>query len=168
MYKPIIATLLLTLSCTNYAACNSAITRIAPDSRYELLNSNTEVKDKQTGLIWQRCSLGQAWSGSSCTGNAATYNWANALQTAKNMGGGWRVPNIKELDSLIELACYNPSINDTYFPNTITTDDDGGVYWSSTPYEACNCASSIRFYDGYDSRDPKGNNIHLRLVRSSQ
>ena len=105
MYKLIIATLLLTLSSMNYATCNSSIIQTAPASRYELLNSNTEVKDKKTGLIWQRCSLGQTWSGTNCTGTAGTYNWTNALQTAKNIGNGWRVPNINELGlSLIHIS----------------------------------------------------------------
>ena len=43
------------MSAYSHASCNSNITHTAPDSQYELLNNNTEVKDKQTGLIWQRC-----------------------------------------------------------------------------------------------------------------
>ena len=99
---------LLALTSYSHAACNPNMTATAPNSRYNLLNNGTEVKDVQTGLIWQRCSLGQMWNGTTCTGTAATYNWTNALQTAVNMGSGWRVPNIKEPDSLIEQACYNP------------------------------------------------------------
>ncbi|MCB1656817.1 MAG: DUF1566 domain-containing protein [Pseudomonadales bacterium] len=164
MHKLIISTFLLALSTTNYAACNSAITRTAPDSRYQLLNGDTEVKDTQTGLIWQRCSLGQTWSGTSCTGTAATYNWTNALQTAKNMGNGWRVPNIKELDSLIEQACYSPSINETYFPNT-----QSNWYWSSSPV-ANNSSNAwiVYFYDGGDHYDNKSHYHYVRLVRSGQ
>jgi hypothetical protein len=91
-----IIALLLAITHSHAQTCNPNITRSAPDSRYQLVNDNTEVKDTQTGLIWQRCSLGQTWSGSSCTGTATTYNWTNALQTAANMGNGWRVPNIKD------------------------------------------------------------------------
>lgn len=156
MYKLIIATLLLMLSSTNYAACNSSIIRTAPDSRYELLNSNTEVKDKKTGLIWQRCSLGQTWNTTSCISNAVTYHWVDALQAAKNIGGGWRVPNIKELDSLIEQACYSPSINEVIFPNT-----QSGSYWSSSPFTGVGftygSVSGSGFNDAY---------LYVRLVRS--
>ena len=113
MQKITLITLMaLTATLSHAQTCNPNIVLSAPDSRYQLVNDNTEVKDTQTGLIWQRCSLGQTWSGSSCTGTAATYNWANALQTAKNMGNNWRVPNVKELDSLVEEACYNAAIND--------------------------------------------------------
>ena len=131
MHKLTLATLMvLTATLSHGQTCNPNIAREAPDSRYQLLNDNTEVKDTQTGLIWQRCSLGQTWSGTSCTGTAATYNWTNALQTAKNMGNNWRVPNVKELDSLVEEACFNAAINETFFPATQTYNH----YWSSSPY----------------------------------
>jgi hypothetical protein len=165
MYKLIIITLLFSLSSSNYAACNSAITRTTPDSRYELLNSNVEVKDKQTGLIWQRCSLGQTWNGTICTGNIAGYTWANALQTAKNMGNGWRVPNIKELKSLIEPACYHPSINDVIFSNA-----QSAYHWSSSSVAGTgNFAWAVYFEDGNISYNPKDYSLStVRLVRSGQ
>lgn len=156
--------LLLAITHSHAQTCNPNITRSAPDSRYQLVNDNTEVKDTQTGLIWQRCSLGQTWSGSSCTGTATTYNWTNALQTAANMGNGWRVPNIKELDSLVEQACYNASINETYFPNTVSS-----WYWSSSPVAgSSNSAWIVYFGYGYDDSSGKSVNSYVRLVRSSQ
>lgn len=171
MYKFIIASLLLAVSSTNYAACNSAITRTAPDSRYELLNSETEVKDKQTGLIWQRCSLGQTWSGTSCTGNASIYIWVDVLQAAKKMGGGWRVPNVKELDSIIDIACYKPSINEVFFPNLPEKIDPIGntVYWSSSPaVDNSIDAWLVDFYFGYGIKSGKHLKGYVRLVRLGQ
>lgn len=166
MHKLTLATLMaLTATLCHAQTCNSNIVRGAPDSRYQLLNGDTEVKDKQTGLIWQRCSLGQVWSGTTCTGTAATYNWANALQTAKNMGGDWRVPNIKELDSLVEEACYNAAINETFFPATQTR--TRGYYWSSSPVPISG-AWYVHFDYGYVSFDGKNDSLYVRLVRSSQ
>ena len=165
MHKLTLATLMaLTATISHAQTCNPNIARSAPDSRYQLVNDNTEVKDTQTGLIWQRCSLGQTWSGTACTGTAATYNWANALQTAKNMGNNWRVPNVKELDSLVEEACYNAAINETYFPNTVSS-----YYWSSSP--VAGYSGSVWFVDfgyGGDGYNYKSNGYYVRLVRSSQ
>ena len=165
MHKLTFATLMaLTATLSHAQTCKPNIAREAPDSRYQLLNGDTEVKDTKTGLIWQRCSLGQTWSGSSCTGKAATYDWTNALQTAKNMGNEWRVPNIKELDSLVEEACYNAAINETFFPNTVSS-----YYWSSSPVaNGSNYAWLVYFGYGDDHRNGKDDVNYVRLVRSSQ
>ena len=158
-----IIALLLAITHSHAQTCNANITRSAPDSRYQLVNDNTEVKDTQTDLIWQRCSLGQTWNGSSCTGTATTYNWTNALQTAANMGNAWRIPSIKELDSLVEQACYNMSINETYFPNTVSRG-----YWSSSPSANSNGAWLVLFNNGLGSSGNKDGNYYVRLVRSTQ
>ena len=118
----------LTATFSQAQTCQTNIKNKTPDSRYQLLNNNSEVKDLKTGLIWQRCSLGQTWSGTSCTGKTTEYEWKAALQAAKKMGSGWRMPNVTELSSLLELACYFPAINEDFFPDTIH-----GMFWSSSP-----------------------------------
>lgn len=165
MQKVLLAMVLASLSGMSYAACNTSnIISTAPNSRYQLLNNNTEVKDLKTNLIWQRCSLGQTWSGVSCTGTATTHTWQNAMQASQNIGGGWRLPNIKELQSLVERACYNPSINETIFPNTVSQS-----YWSSSPVAGSSgSAWIVYFYYGYDYYGGKNYNYTVRLVRSSQ
>lgn len=111
--------------------CNPNIIADAPDSRYTA-NTNGTVVDKKTGLTWMRCALGQAWRNNSCIGSVNGYKWQDALQTAEStMFAGlndWRLPNIKELQSLVENRCYEPAINLTAFPNA-TSD----WFWSSSP-----------------------------------
>ena len=58
------------------AACipNEPLTR--PDSRYQAVNSDaSEVKDLDTGLVWQRCVMGQKWDGKACTGDPVAQGW---------------------------------------------------------------------------------------------
>ena len=92
-----------------------------PDSRYTI-NENGTVTDDLTGLIWQRCSLGQTLTGTSCEGRLSLNNWAQALQKAEDNSfanyNDWRLPNVKELLSLAAHGRYNPAINNTVFPNT--------------------------------------------------
>lgn len=154
----------LTTAVSHAQTCNFVnMARSAPDNRYILLNNDSEVKDSYTSLIWQRCSLGQMWNGSICTGTANSYNWVNALQTAKNIGDGWRLPNVKELDSLVEQACYSPAINNSVFPNTVNS-----AYWSSTPSAfVSNNSWSVNFISGGRSNSVKSNNLTVRLVRSN-
>lgn len=125
--------LVLTVALSGYitscfALCSSQIESNTPNSRYQILGDGSEVKDLKTGLIWQRCSLGQHWAGSGCDGAPARYTWPQALATAKTGGDRWRLPNVKELYSLVNIACYNPAINEPIFPDTANNG-----YWSSSP-----------------------------------
>lgn len=136
-----------------------------PTSRFTISNDGT-VNDTKTGLTWKKCSEGQV--GTDCsTGNASSYSWQGALKQVKNINdnGGfagykdWRLPNIKELNSIIEDQC-NPSINLTVFPQT------QNVYWSSSP-NAYNSGSSwsVGFNDGLSGFNNKNSNYFIRLVR---
>lgn len=155
------------LASTSHAqTCNDSITKTAPDSRYEVLAGGSEVKDSQTGLIWQRCSLGQTWdsSSSTCTGTATTHNWQQALSQAQALGNGYSLPNIKELQSLVEEACYNPTINESIFPNS-----QSGGYWSASPHASySNHAWGVDFYNGGTDFNYKYLSLYVRAVRESR
>lgn len=56
------------------------------------------VVDQLHGLVWKRCTIGQSWNGSKCMGNSISMNWQDALRSG---GYYWRIPNVKELSSLI-------------------------------------------------------------------
>lgn len=161
------------LSCPlSVAECttnrNPGITIDKPDNLYTDHSDGT-ITDNATGLMWKKCSLGL--TGSHCeTGTAQPLTWQTALAAANDSTDtgytDWRLPNVKELASLIEVACHTPSINETFFPNTATTHS----YWSSSPviYNNNN-AWTVPFHTGlvYD-RDAKENLAHARLVRNSQ
>lgn len=145
--------------------CNPAMPRQAPDSRYTVQAGGAEVLDTQTGLIWQRCSLGQSWNGSTCAGSAGAYTWQSALQAARDLGNGWRLPNSKELQSLVEEACYNPAINETLFPSTAVKN-----YWTSSPYAPSYGLNAwlVDFDSGLTDNVRKGVIYFVRVVRSGQ
>jgi hypothetical protein len=125
--------------------------------------SGEEVTDKRTGLIWKRCSEGQIWSGSSCTGTAAIYTHQGALQHAQAQSG-WRLPNVKELASLAEKGCPIPAIDRTAFPGT-----PNNWYWSSSPYVGnSGGAWVVGFSNGGVGYNFRYDGLHVRLVRASQ
>ncbi|MBP7544473.1 MAG: DUF1566 domain-containing protein, partial [Acidovorax sp.] len=117
------------------AACVSGVPQGKPDSLYTISDDGNTVTDNRTGLTWLRCMVGQ--SGSDCTvGTREAKSWGDALAAASeantnNLHGhnDWRLPNIKELFSLVEQCQESgrPSINETVFPNT-----NPGPAWSST------------------------------------
>ncbi|QFI39833.1 DUF1566 domain-containing protein [Moritella marina ATCC 15381] len=102
-------------------------------------NKDGSVTDLRTSLTWAKCSIGQTYtlSSNSCSGSGAiSYaTWSDALAAAESYSingiTGWRLPNIKELGSLVDRSCAEPAINLTLFPNTISS-----VYYSSTPFNA--------------------------------
>lgn len=130
--------------------CKPGITRSNPNEAYTV-NADGTVTDIRTGLVWDRCAWGQ--SGADCSGGAASsHTWADALNVAATANAqshkghtDWRLPNIKELRSLVEVCRENPTINDVIFPNT-----PDGAFWSSTPYARSGWHDGAWFIVFYD------------------
>jgi hypothetical protein len=82
-------------------------------------NGNGTITDNLTNLVWQK------------TLNPSTLTWEDALKYAENLifanASDWRLPNIKELQSINDESVVKPSISTTFFPAI-------GIkkYWSST------------------------------------
>jgi hypothetical protein len=146
--------------------CNDAVRATAPDSRYTD-HGNGTVTDRVTGLIWKKCS--QGLTGSDClTGAATKYSWQAALEEAESENyasySDWRLPNIKELASLVERRCNRPAINETVFPATKSSN-----YWSSSPSaDYSGGAWYLYFRYGSDGDYFKSNDFYVRLVRGGQ
>lgn len=73
-------------------------------TRYEITGTSGEyVKDKITGLEWQRCSLGQTWNSAanSCDGVASKFTTAQTTPMFTADADGWRVPTRDEMLSLV-------------------------------------------------------------------
>ena len=168
-------TLCIILCCifsaaTVLADCNSNMT--ASTSNSQLIdNGNGTITDLKTGLMWKQCLEGV--SGSSCeTGLPDTFTWQQALQQpglVNNAGGfagytDWRLPNVKELVSLVEEQCYTPAINSDRFPNTPSS----GV-WSGSPYALyADSAWYVNFNYGDSGAYFRNSNYAGRWVRSGQ
>ncbi|MDH3326540.1 MAG: DUF1566 domain-containing protein [Gammaproteobacteria bacterium] len=90
------------------------------------------VKDVITGLIWNRCIYGQHWDADTqqCIGSPMLVTWSEALSVA--FDAGWRVPNIKELNSILDLQCISPPFDLFIFPDTFASEAHG--LWTSSPH----------------------------------
>jgi len=163
--------------------CNAHLNRSAPDSRYQD-NGNGTATDRRTGLTWQRCPLGTTWSDGGTPGfplddrclatGTSSFLWQAALQAAVDLNGAggfagftdWRLPNVKELGTLFETACYGPALNDRIFPDTPTD-----TFYSSTPYIQGTVTSTSVHGCSYASAGSCGlvgkgtTPRHVRLVR---
>jgi hypothetical protein len=151
--------------------CNANMVASTPDSQLTD-NDDGTITDTATGLMWKKCMEGVTGNINCDTGAAATFTWQTALQRpgVVNTGGGfagqtdWRLPNIKELVSIVEEKCYDPAINLTKFPNTPSS-----AVWSGSPYAgSSDYAWYVYFYDGLSYSNNRNDNYQVRLVRGGQ
>jgi hypothetical protein len=115
-------------------------------------NGDSTVTDSKTSLVWQQSTGGQG-------------TWESALSYCEGLTLGslsdWRLPNSKELGSIVDLSESNPSIDSTAFPSTQPL-----FYWSSTTYVNDTPFAWIRDFDGGNVRNfHKGSDKHFRCVR---
>ena len=154
-----------------FATCDPNIILTTPSSNF-IINGDGTVTDKKTDLTWMRCTLGHTWSGNYCAGTANIYSWQQAMNSAEGTTfanySDWRVPNVKELSSIVEMACGYPAINESIFPATIQSPpnyyDSSFIqpqYWTSTPSRSGDTGISVSFYFGYHGTRGQ----YIRLVR---
>jgi len=139
--------------------CNPAVAATAPASRFQP-HADGAVTDRQSGLRWARCTVGQHWTGTTCSGVARRVSWVEAQALARD---GWRLPDIKELSCLAELRCTYPAIDEAAFPATPAAD-----FWTATPY--VNLPEQqwrVQFIYGESHPDKRGRPAFLRLLKDA-
>jgi Protein of unknown function (DUF1566) len=108
----------------------------APAGRYTYPAAGT-VYDTKTKLTWQQ------------TAPSAAYAWADAKTYCAGVGAtlggtGWRLPTMKELQTIVDESRSNPSIDPTAFPGA-----PAAIFWSSSPVAGSpSYAWSVYFYVG--------------------
>ena len=166
---------------TAYAFCYSEVVPSTPSADFTVHGDGT-VTHNNTSLMWKVCSEEQVWNNNSCTGGEFSVGsvWSQALQRtdALNAGGGyagyttWRLPNISELASIVEVQCDFPTINAEIFSNAIAS-----FYWTSTPSPDASQGFGhpdipgdenswiVVFTDGSEMTQSRFNSARVRLVR---
>jgi hypothetical protein len=129
-------------------------------------NSDGTVTDNLTGLIWLKnadCYGLQTWA------DALTY--CNDLASGDcelsdgSIAGDWRLPNIKELHSLIDFSQANPALPFDC-PSVSSVQFDYG-YWSSTTLASFTLSAwNVQMYNGNVNGSNKGNNKYVWPVRN--
>jgi hypothetical protein len=130
-----------------------------------LVAKGNEVQDSVNHLSWRRCVEGMTWQKPNCVGTPTLMYWSDALAyanaVAASTGVPWRLPNIKELQSISALS-HTPTIDPVLFPQT------PALYtWSSTGWGEWWSIYYVDFGRGFASRESGVNesNFAVRLVR---
>ncbi len=127
---------------TSFAAKTSSLAVLCVSSKFKrdflpnasnfTDNGDGTVKDKSTGLLWQKCEIGQTWNGTSCINASSANKWNTALGNCNTLnlaGKSWRLPNINELRSILDMTKKDPFLDHGIFTTGIS---GGGGLWSST------------------------------------
>ena len=142
---------------------------VAPSGSRYTDNGDGTVTDNLTGLMWVKDpgQIGGPWGYS---GYPYQMSWYDAIYNCENLDyagySDWRLPNIRELQSLVDYGRYGPAIDYYTFPNVQTSG-----YWSSTLYEGYDYyAWLVYFYDGSMNNCPRDYyyNNYVRPVRGGQ
>lgn len=103
-------------------------------------NGNGTVTDNLTGLIWLKwaCCFGWRTWNQALTDCSGLKDGDCGLSDGSS-AGDWRLPNIMELQSLLDLAYYNPALSNAAGTGQWTTNDaflavQGSFYWSGATY----------------------------------
>lgn len=133
-------------------------------------NMDGTVTDRLTGLIWLKnagCFSPTTWSTALTAANQLASGACGL--TDGSLAGQWRMPNVNELESLVDVSQVNPAVS---AGSPFTNINLGNAYWSSTTYTAGpGNAMAIRFSDGrwingVDARDGGFSNVKASSANS--
>ena len=124
----------------------------------EFTKSGSVVTDSKTDLEWQDDAL------------ANDMSWQSAIDYCEglflNSKDDWRLPNKKELLSIVDYSAYDPAISSVFEE---IASDFFKYYWSSTTYASdTGDALLVNFKNGYTDNSSKHHDYSVRCVRSGQ
>jgi hypothetical protein len=139
-------------------------------------NGDGTITDNNTGLMWEKKS-----DDGSIHDKDTVYTWADAfavhvagLNAAAFAGHtDWRVPNVKELQSIVNYENSNPSVSPAFNTGcvascTVATCSctAAGFYWSSSTFAFVPTeAWVVGFFIGQVTTDSKNGTLFVRAVR---
>jgi len=124
------------------------------------------VIDLSQKLEWLTCTVGMKWDQNKCIGKPIKVKLDQIdsiiSQANEQLEGSWRLPNRKELESLVCKNCKKVKINLTIFPDTPPES-----FWTSekNPWQS-QFMWTVNFFTGHTfGRFPGFIPNHVRLVR---
>jgi len=121
--------------------------------RYAFAAGEATVSDQLTGLVWQRAVDG------------TTRSWQDAGKYCGTLagaagGGNWRVPSVKELQTILDLGRQSPALDLAVFPGS-----PGEQYWTSSALAGSTTdAWSVNFSLGVTNPGPRDSLDFVRCV----
>ena len=125
-------------------------------------NDDGTVTDTCTGLMWQQATASPSIEYDPDQDGRLT--WQEALQYCEGLDLGghtdWRLPNVKELQSIVDYGRFNPSIDPVF-------NAESSWYWSSSSnVDETVHAWGVDFHHGLvDDGNKDGYRTYVRAIR---
>ena len=117
------------------------------------LSTLDTFRDSQTGLVWQDDK----------DAKNKRLTWKESKKYCQNLSlvlkEDWRVPTVRELQTIVNLKKINPAIKDG-FENVVP-----GKYWASEYVKGTNLGYLVYFQHGDTGKYPKTAKLGIRCVR---
>jgi hypothetical protein len=128
-------------------------------------NGDGTLLDNCTGLMWQKDMADVFGDGQS--EETDRIDWCQSLSYCENLifagFDDWRLPNVRELQSIVDYGFSDPAIDDEVFG----TSSSWHSYWSSTNDDDDPAQSwYVDFKSGFVFHDAKTFHFNVRAVRS--
>lgn len=133
-----------------YARC-VADAPVSEGTRWALTTDT--VEDLRTGLVWQRATPAEA------------FDWTAGIAQCDELtlagSTAWRLPTLKELETILDETRWGPAIDEVAFPDT-----PAEWYWASNPAaDAPGYPWAASFTNGYTTPAAEGERYRVRCVR---
>lgn len=136
-------------TCDGFVMPNSASSGLPNTASYDITMAGV-VTDRTTKLVWEQPT------------DSTTRTQAEAAANCAAKGGGWRLPTVLELFSIVDPSRKNPALDGVVFSSIV-----GFTFWSSTPVAG---NASKAWQVGFDIGIPKQGDLtdkrFSRCVRS--
>jgi hypothetical protein len=123
-----------------------------------IINGDGTATDADTGLMWQQATA------------PGTFTWEQALSYVATLNStsfagyqDWRLPDINELQSLVDYSQHDPAVD-----SLLASDTMSSIYWSSTVTLSAHNKRIISFDLGYIGAMLNTENYYVRPVRAGQ
>lgn len=145
-------------------------------------NGDGTITDDKTGLVWEKLDDANQAGVAGVHDQNNTYSWIGALDKIAllnkiSLGGrtDWRVPNVRELESLKNFGRYQPAITTVFHKDcasgctstNCSCTSFATPYWTSTTYQEQNLqlyAWAVSFSDGQTVASSKTTSFYVRAV----
>lgn len=124
------------------------------------------IVDLRFGVEWLRCTVGKVWDGETCSGEAVRLSHDQIeqaiAQANEQLGEGWRLPTLDELEAMVCDTCGRPMIDQEVFPAT-----EAEPYWTGQQNGfSSRYFYSVNFFNGWVfGRFLPDKPLAVRLVR---